>query len=78
MAELDQNPSIPATSMLFLYHLCIFLNIFLNTILAYLGIAFRDLIYLHDSQPTFIGPNQNLINISKVAIYLNYLCLLLH
>ena len=35
---------------------------------AYLGPLFRDLIYFHDSLPTFVGPNHTLLNISKVCI----------
>ncbi len=33
---------------------------------VYLGVPFRDLVYLHDSQPTYLGNGQNIINFSKV------------
>ncbi len=40
---------------------------------AYLGPLLRDLIYFHDSLPTFVGSNQNLLNISKVHSFENYI-----
>ena len=33
---------------------------------TYLGVLFRDLIYLHDSAPSLIGPNQTLVNLTKI------------
>jgi hypothetical protein len=33
---------------------------------VYLGVVQRDLIYLHDSTPTYVGPNQTLVNFAKV------------
>ena len=38
----------------------------MNLFLDYLGVLFRDLIYMHDSLPTFIGPQKTLVNVLKV------------
>jgi hypothetical protein len=36
---------------------------------VYLGVACRDLIYLHDSLPTFFGQHDDVINVWKVLPY---------
>jgi hypothetical protein len=52
---------------LFLNYLRDFTVVFSKTLfLAYLGVLFRDLIYLHDALPTYVGPQKRLINMAKV------------
>ena len=50
--------------LLFLF-IFLFLYSFIPKI-VYSGVALRDLIYIHDSMETFVGPDASSVNLSKV------------
>ena len=76
---LAKGTSSPACSLCFTYYYFIFsfpeLNSYLFFLTVYLGVALRDLIYLHDSNPSYVGENQRLINVLKVFILLLFIFL---